>query len=124
MLRGAGFGRALFLSLISGCATGTFPSALSQRPLTLPAGEHQLQFAGGVRASESIAPAIIGFYRYGITDEVSFAPPILFSLGLAPSPSTRFSLTAGMIGLGFHRRTYPFNGDPRRPDDLASGFSS
>lgn len=110
-----------------GCATGTWPSAVADRTLTLPKGEHQLLAHAGVGKDiaglrSDIEPVGGGSYAYGITDRLQFSLPLIMAYRLGGARHDLL-VSGGVTGAGY-RSARPLEAldDPRLRRPTASSF--
>lgn len=102
----------------AGCAAGSMPLAVSQRPLTVPKGEHQIAAEVGIK--RRVPPRFItrnsaiggGVYRYGLTDhlEVMVPPGLGYRIDSGPA---QLRLTGAFVGVGSYWHGGDWPEDPR-----------
>jgi hypothetical protein len=106
---------------VSACATGRFPSGVSQRSLLIPDDEHQLQLGvtyGGTIDRNGLHKKLrpyLATYRFGISDSVNYQLPLVISYGFFVDEDVELVVRAGVYGFGIvNGRIKSFSGDPRR----------
>lgn len=114
-----------------GCVAGRLPVPVSQRPLTLPAGEDQLilGLGGGVTLDSNLdaVPGGTLLWRHAFTDRLEWRFPLYLAYRLGDD-DRQLALSAG-TGVGFATSSAAGGGrglvtspDPRQPLYVTSGL--
>lgn len=114
---------------------GRYPTAVSARPLSLPAGEHQILASGGFfrgpaagevasRATTWNPSGEVG-YRYGLTDQVDLRFPLGVGLLLLENAALDLAVGADVVRLAWTEAWLrPYGGDPREPNERVESWTA